>query len=199
MNKKGFGLIGLLIVLGVVAVLGGGALYGYQGGFFGDGTASSTTTGPIDAANKAKELLEKKNEEDTAYGLEFSQYKNEEFGIKFTFPVSSMSVRTEKEIPGISIIPIDASPEGPFNLIFISPTCAPINESLKPRKVSLGGISMERYDIVPGSFIFHFPSPNSKSLVWNKTCNQITVSAVHQSSTRDLKVFEDILNSLKFE
>lgn len=82
MNRNGFGLIGLLIALGIVAVLGGGTFYGYQGGFF-DGTASSTITAPIDAANKAKELLEKNNQE---IATDWKTYRNEEYGFSFEYP-----------------------------------------------------------------------------------------------------------------
>lgn len=98
-NRKGFGLVGLLIVLCIIVILGGGVFYGYQGGFFGGGTTSRTITGPIDAAKKAKDLLEQKNQQ-TVGGVstaDWKTYKNEEYGFEFKYPSSWTEKTTRRD------------------------------------------------------------------------------------------------------
>lgn len=201
-SNKGFGLVGLLITVLLIAILSGGVFYGYKGGLFGGGTASSTITGPIDAAKKAKDLLEKQNQEvvKEVSTADWKTYRNEEFRVSFQYP-KTVSVNSDKK--SISIKPLDANPEGPYNVLYISNYCAPIGGSISPELVTVGGIKMDKYIIVPSSdypildYILHFKIPGSS--VWNNSCNQISLNAVYGSYLRDSKDFENILATLKFE
>lgn len=133
--QKGFGLIGILIVVGIIAILGVGALkidYFSRNPFVPTNEEKSA----IDMAEHMKDALEGKSTETTQFlgtvedeTADWKTYRNEEYGFEFKYPVDWITKESSVN-PETKIIQLLA-PETPSYKFDIFLTIYPKQVSLE--------------------------------------------------------------------